>query len=249
MPEEFIKTNVLGSLNVQKASLENNIPLVVSISSDKAVNPCNVMGFTKAIQEKIFSSQALKKDISGQKFINVRFGNVIGTHGSLFPVLYFQIKNNLPITITDPEMTRFFMTAEEAVELILFASTNGNNGDVIIKEMKSVKIGGLVNKFISLVSDKAKYPINTIGMRVGEKMHEELLREDEIYKIKRIDGYFLISPYTNKEITENLILKKKHRKELSAKLRSDSESNFWSDKELEKNIQEYLKTANKEIIE
>jgi FlaA1/EpsC-like NDP-sugar epimerase len=107
-PEEFIKTNILGSSNIKKAALENNIPVVVSISTDKTVNPTNVMGLTKAIQEKLFSTNHLVNPQSKTRFVNVRFGNVVGTVGSIFPILHSQIANDKPLTLTHPEMTRFF---------------------------------------------------------------------------------------------------------------------------------------------
>ena len=128
MPEEFIKTNVIGAINVTKAAMQNKIPCVVSISTDKVVNPSNVMGLTKAIQEKIFISHSINYKNSMQKFVNVRFGNVIGTHGSLFPIIHHQIVNNLPVTVTESDMTRFFMSPNEAVDLIFWAAKNVEDG-------------------------------------------------------------------------------------------------------------------------
>jgi len=206
MPEEFIKTNIHGCLNIKKASLANNIPLVVSISTDKAVDPLNVMGLTKAIQEKIFSSSYLQNHNKHTRFINVRFGNVIGTHGSLFPILYHQIKNNFPLTITHTDMTRFFMTKKEAVNLIFWAAQHGQNGETVIKKMKSSVLIDLTKNFINLMKKSSNdYPMKITGIRVGEKMHEYLITSDEIFRTYEKQGYYIISPYTNKEINKNII--------------------------------------------
>ncbi|MCX7124318.1 MAG: SDR family NAD(P)-dependent oxidoreductase [Gammaproteobacteria bacterium] len=160
MPEEFIKTNILGSLNVYKATINNKIAPVVSVSSDKAVYPSNLMGLTKAVQEKIFSSNRVKSNESTFRFVNVRFGNVIGTHGSLFPILYHQIMNDKPITLTSAQMTRFFMSSKEAIDLILWASINGKNGETVIKKMKSVYISNLIKQFLSVLKKPLDYPVH-----------------------------------------------------------------------------------------
>jgi UDP-glucose 4-epimerase len=241
MPEEFIKTNILGSINVKKAALTNEVPVVLSISTDKAVNPSNVMGLTKAIQEKIFSSDSINKNTT-TKFINVRFGNVIGTAGSLFPIIYHQIKNKIPITITNPKMTRFFMSKNEAIDLILWASKNGKNGSTILKKMKAVNIENLVKTFIKVLNLKEDYPIAVIGTRVGEKLDEALATEDEILRLEEKDGYYVINPYDKKEISSNIIDKSIVENPNSNKFLSSSSENSLNEKELKLYIREYIKS-------
>lgn len=240
MPEEFIKTNIIGALNIKKVALNNKIPIVISISTDKAANPSNVMGLTKAIQEKIFSSSSLST-LNSTKFVNVRFGNVIGTAGSFFPIIYHQIKNKLPITITDQEMTRFFMSKKEAIELILWAAKNGTNGSTVIRKMKATRIKDIVDGFMNVMKVK-NYAVKTVGVRVGEKKHEILISEDEMLRIKVINDYFVITPYRKVEISDNLIKGEMSLDESQIKkFVSSTEANRMSKKEVENYIKEYIK--------
>lgn len=244
MPEEFIKTNILGSLNVKKCAIANKVPITVSISTDKAVDPGNLMGLTKAVQEKIFSSHFLKEKTPGVKFVNVRFGNVMGTNGSLFPTIYQQILHNKPITITDPEMTRFFMSKKEAIDLIFWATIHGNDGDVIVKKMKSIKIDNLIKHFFSVLKINKSYPIKYLGIRVGEKMHEYLVTEDNVYRTMEKDGYFIVSAYRPIDIENNIILKKTILLTERDKFYSNVKTNLMSDKDVEQYIRDYLRDAN-----
>lgn len=233
MPEEFIKTNVLGSINVKKAALQNKIPIVVSISSDKAVNPSNTMGLTKALQEKIFASHYLQKEDTNQKFVSIRFGNVIGTKGSIFPILYHQIINKLPITITDPQMTRFFMSQKDSVDLIFWATINGKDGETIIKKMKSTVVGNLAKAFLKATDVESNYPMKELGIRVGEKLHESLITEEELSKVKNKDGYYVVSPYTEKEIEKNVIIESNKPTETSMdEFHSAVRGNFYTEEEI-----------------
>lgn len=241
MPEEFIKTNIFGSLNVKKAALANKIPLVLSISTDKAVNPSNVMGLTKAIQEKIFSSYSLQTGNKDTKFINVRFGNVIGTTGSFFPILYHQIKNKLPLTITSPEMTRFFMSKKDAIELIFWAAENGDNGATVLRRMKAARIEDIIKGFLKVMKIEKDYPINVVGTRVGEKQHEVLASEDEILRISEVGKYYVISPYAKREILQNIISGSDVSPILDiGKFISSSKANMMSARDLETYIKEYI---------
>lgn len=246
MPEEFVKTNILGAINIKRTALINEIPLVVSISTDKAVNPSNVMGLTKALQERIFTSNYIRNKNSATKFINVRFGNVIGTHGSLFPIIYHQILNKLPITVTDPEMTRFFMSKEEAIELIFWAAKNGNNGDTIIKKMKSVAVKDVIEGFFQALNISNKYLINTIGLRVGEKFHESLITEDEFYRIKEKQNYYMISPYTKLDIKKNIIVQPRKKLIIANidKFCSNFKENFLSKKEILSYVRKFIKEVD-----
>ena len=230
MPEEFIKTNILGSLNVKKSAIANRVPITISISSDKAVDPGNLMGLTKAVQEKIFSSHFLKEKTSGIKFVNVRFGNVIGTHGSLFPILYHQIISKKPVTITD---------------LIIWETIHGKDGEVIVKKMKSAKIEDIVRNFFEILQIAKTHPIKYVGVRVGEKMHEYLVTEDNMYRTKEKNGYFIVSQYRSVDINKNIIVKKTKKVIERNIFFSNYKDNFMSQKQ----IQTYIKLFIREVKE
>lgn len=248
MPEEFIKTNILGSLNLKKAAIINKVFLVISISTDKAANSTNVMGLTKALQEKIFASYSLQDANNDCKFVNVRFGNVIGTAGSFFPILYHQIKNKIPITVTNPKMTRFFMTKDEAIELIFWAAENGVNGSTVLRKMKATTVEEVINEFLKILRAKSNYPINNIGTRIGEKQNEILISEDEIFRATEQGNYFIVYPYAKNEISKNLV-KSKNNTSLSMEILSSSyKENQLSKKELELYIKEYI-NKEKETIQ
>lgn len=246
MPEAFIKTNILGSLNVKKAAMTNKVPITVSISSDKAVDPTNLMGLTKSIQEKIFSSHFLKEKIPGIKFISVRFGNVIGTTGSLFPIIYHQIINKKPITITHPEMTRFYMSKKGAIELIFWATLQGKDGEIIIKKMKSAKIMNIVKNFLSVLKRKPNWPLKYIGIRVGEKLHESLITEDNLYRTYEKEGYYIVKPYNTEDIIVDKMIDKNVTVEERKKFFSFYPSNFLNDKETAKYIKDFIYETNQQ---
>ncbi len=237
MVEEFVKTNILGSINIMKSSLNNNVQKVVSISTDKVVDPANLMGLTKAIQEKVFSSIALQKGRRRTSFVNVRFGNVTGTHGSLFPIIYHQITTGRPITVTHPEMTRFFISSSEAIDLIFWGAINGNDGEIIIKKMKSTPIVNVAQQFLSILKVDKKNPIKYIGIRAGEKMHESLITEDNLFRTKEKSGYYIIAPYKS---GESVVLSSRKPKFVREQFLSQNPKNFLGDRELRDYIKEYL---------
>jgi len=240
MPEEFIKTNILGSLNVKKAAIENRVPRTISISTDKAVDSSNLMGLTKAIQEKIFSSYSIRgTDKSRVCFVNVRFGNVIGTHGSLFPIIHHQIVNKEQVTLTHEEMTRFFISSREAIDLILWAARNGKNGEIIVKKMKSVYIKKIIDAFVKVLGAN-RIRIKNIGIRAGEKIHESLITEDNLFRTKEIDGYYVITPY---KTGSSIVLTRKKPSFSIEQFSSYSSSNLMTDRELTKYVQTYLKES------
>lgn len=249
-PEEFIKTNILGSINVKKAGILNSVDTIVSISSDKAVNPQNVMGLTKAIQEKIFQSEASSVSDNKTKCVNVRFGNVIGSHGSLFPILFHQIKNNIPLTLTHPDMTRFYMSINEAVDLIFWAGENGKDGETIIKKMKAFRIDDLMKHFLKVMDQDENYPINRIGIRVGEKMHEHLITEDEIYRLKEDKIFFIIQPYSTHILQEDKIGNEPSKEYKIEEFSSYIKENLMSESEIHNYIQDFIKehTSNNNFI-
>lgn len=188
-PEEGIFTNVIGTRNVADACLEHNVSIMVQISTDKVVNPTSLMGATKRIAEMYsqsldYAHNSKGTNGDGTKFVTVRFGNVLGSNGSVVPLFQQQIEEGGPITITHPEMTRYFMSIKEAVELVMLAAASGNDpastpGQIFVLEMgEPVKIVDLANQMIRL-SNKNGIKIVYSGMRLGEKLHEELFSNEE----------------------------------------------------------------------
>jgi len=245
LPEEFIKTNIHGALNIKKAARANKIKNVISISSDKAVYPSNVMGLTKAIQEKVFSSHSLQKDDYTSKFVNVRFGNVIGTKGSIFPIFYHQISHGVHVPITDERMTRFFMTKDEAIELIFWSAINASDGDTVIRRMKSIKIMDLFNAFLEVLKQRKDYPRYKMGIRVGEKLHESLVTQDEFLKVKSKSAYYIISPYRESEIEKNVIKYSLKKSTDIQEMQSDYPKNYFSYSAVKKLVATYVEDTKK----
>lgn len=180
-PLEAVKTNILGTENVVFAAKERGIKKLISISSDKGVEPVNVYGMTKAIQERI---------VIANGYNCVRYGNVFGSRGSVIPLFIEQIKNKQPLTVTDPEMTRFILTTDEAIKLIMFALNAPMEGKVFVKKSPAAKIGDIAEVF----KEKYKSSIKIIGKMVGEKLHEMLISNEETTRIKDLGEYFEISP-------------------------------------------------------
>ena len=191
-PFEAVKTNVVGTQNIIKCALSNNVERMILISTDKAVNPTNVMGATKLLAERLVSA-ACYYNKGSTKFGVVRFGNVLATRGSVLEVWWNQLKEGRKITVTNPEMTRFFMDVEESVRLIFQATYYAENGEVFILKMPSVKIGDLAEAFLEVMG----YPPNhyeIVGMRIGEKMHEELISKSESALLLENENMFVRLP-------------------------------------------------------
>jgi len=193
-PFEAIKTNVIGSQNIIKACIVNKVKKVINISTDKAVNPTNTMGMTKLLAEKLFYHANNAKDNSTTLFTSVRFGNVIGSRGSVLPIFFEQIKANEPLTITDLRMTRFFMTIPEAVSLLFQAAFYSKGGEVFIFKMEALKITDLLSAIESYCKIKGfKRPeVKIIGIRQGEKLYEELMSSEELTFVQENDSLYLI---------------------------------------------------------
>ena len=191
-PFEGIKTNVVGSQNVIDACVQQNVEKVVAISTDKAASPLNVYGATKALMEKLFvaANTFSTPEKHRTKFITVRYGNVLGSSGSVVPIFIDQIKNKKKVTITDPQMTRFSITMDEALEFILKATEIGQGSEIFIPKMKAYSIMDIKNVLVELLGDTGN---ETIGFRVGEKMHEILINRDEIRYGWEIDDMYMIS--------------------------------------------------------
>ena len=194
-PIEAVKTNIIGTENILNSAINNNIDKVICLSTDKAVYPINAMGVSKAMMEKVFVA---KSRTSGKtKIIGTRYGNVMASRGSVIPLFHNQLKNDKPITITDSQMTRFMMTLQNAVELVLYAFEKGNSGDIFVQKAPSANIGQLADVMKSIYKSNSK--IKNIGIRHGEKMHETLLSKEERLISEDIGNYFRI-PSDNRDL-------------------------------------------------
>lgn len=189
-PMEAVRTNVMGCENALDIALENNVKKVVVLSTDKAVYPINAMGMSKALSEKVMVAKSRNLNGSGTVFCGTRYGNVMGSRGSVIPLLVEQIKNGEPLTLTDPQMTRFMMTLESAVDLVLFAFENGINGDIFVQKAPASTIKVLSEALLNLY--KASNPIKLIGTRHGEKLFETLVNREEMVKSEDMGEYYRI---------------------------------------------------------
>ncbi len=192
-PLEALKTNVLGTENVLDVAIRNKVKKIVCLSTDKAVYPINAMGMSKALMEKNAISKSLLKQDSTVVCVT-RYGNVMGSRGSVIPLFIKQIKEKKPITVTNKEMTRFMMTMDDALDLVLFAFKNGKNGDLFVKKTPSATIDTLCKSLVKQLSLNKNYTIKTIGTRHGEKIHETLLNSEEMSKAKIYKNYFRVIP-------------------------------------------------------
>ena len=196
-PFEAIKTNVIGSQNVINACLEENVEKSICVGTDKAVSPLNTYGATKLLMEKLFvtSSNYLKKERHRTKFIALRYGNVLGSSGSVIPKFIEQIRNKQKITITDPNMTRFSVSMDGALDFILKATQIGNGSEIFIPKLKAYTINNVKEALFELLGNTDE---EIIGVRVGEKMNEILINQDEIkYSWDIGEMYVMISPSVN----------------------------------------------------
>ena len=191
-PIQAVKTNILGTENVLKAAKKNKVKKVVVLSTDKAAYPVNVMGMTKALMERVMIAKSRNFEDDSTIFCGTRYGNVIGSRGSVVPLFINQIKANKDLTITNPDMTRFIMTLEDAVELVNHAFKKGNSGEIFVQKAPAVKIKTLAEALISIYNSKSK--IKNIGVRHGEKMFETLITNEEMPFSKDEGNYYSISP-------------------------------------------------------
>lgn len=190
-PLEAVKTNILGTNNLIQLAIQHSVERVVCLSSDKAVYPINAMGMSKALMEKIaISNFNLNKN--GPIISVTRYGNVLASRGSVVPLFINQILNNKPITITDPNMTRFIMPMDKAIQLVLFALKYGKGGEVFVQKTPATNIHNLLQAILSIFNKK-NYKINIIGTRHGEKHYESLLTREEMAKAKDMGEYFCIN--------------------------------------------------------
>ncbi len=194
-PLEATKTNVLGTQNVIDAAATNNVKKVICLSTDKAAYPINAMGISKALMEKV--AIAASRNLKNTTVCLTRYGNVMASRGSVIPLFLKQIKNNESITITDPNMTRFLMSLEEAVELVLFAFEHGNQGDLFVNKAPAGTIADLATTLIELC--KSNSNVKIIGTRHGEKLYETLCTREEMMKAEDMGEFYRI-PADNRDL-------------------------------------------------
>jgi len=189
-PVEALRTNALGADNVIRAAQECEVKSCILLSTDKAVNPINAMGMSKALMEKIMIARARAYGESPTIFCGTRYGNVMGSRGSVIPLFVNQILSGLPITVTDPRMTRFMMSADGAIELVIYAFLNGRSGDIFVQKSPAITIDALAKALIRIFN--AKNDIKVIGTRHGEKMFETLLNREEMTRAEDLGDYYRI---------------------------------------------------------
>jgi len=189
-PLEAVRTNTLGAENVMNAALECKVKSVVVLSTDKAVYPINAMGMSKALMEKMMIAKARMYSDSNTLFCGTRYGNVMGSRGSVIPLFISQILSGEPITITDPNMTRFMMSIDDALDLVVYAFEHGNPGDIFVQKAPAATIGELANALKKLFN--VNNEIRIIGTRHGEKLYETLLTREEMAKAEDVDGFYRI---------------------------------------------------------
>lgn len=190
-PLEAVKTNVLGTENVLEAAVQAGVERVVCLSTDKAVYPINAMGISKAMMEKVIVAKS--RSSVDTVICATRYGNVMASRGSVIPLFTSQIRAGQPITITDPEMTRFMMTLDDAVDLVLFAFEHGNPGEIFVQKAPAATIETLVRALTALLG-KPGHQIDIIGTRHGEKLFEALLSREEMVAAKDLGDYYRVPP-------------------------------------------------------
>lgn len=191
-PMEAVRTNVLGAENVLNASLANKVKKVICLSTDKAVYPINAMGISKAMMEKLMVAKARMTDKCKTVCTGTRYGNVMASRGSVIPLFVRQIKEGKPLTITDPNMTRFLMSLDDAVDLVLYAFNNARQGDIFVQKAPASTIMDLALAVKELFNSRNE--IKIIGTRHGEKLYETLLTREEFAKAEDLGGYYRIVP-------------------------------------------------------
>jgi len=192
-PMEAVRTNVLGTENVLQAAIAAGVQRVVCLSTDKAVYPINAMGISKAMMEKVVV--AMSRNLEGTKTVicGTRYGNVMASRGSVIPLFIEQVRAGRPITVTDPAMTRFMMTLDEAVDLVLYAFSNGANGDIFVQKAPAATITVLTQALLELMG-RPNHEVREIGTRHGEKLYEALLSREELASAEDLGDYYRVPP-------------------------------------------------------
>ena len=192
-PMEAVRTNVMGTDNVIEAAMSAGVKRVVCLSTDKAVYPINAMGMSKAMMEKVMVAKSRNLEGTGSVVCGTRYGNVMASRGSVIPLFVQQVMAGKPITVTDPNMTRFMMTLDDAVDLVLYAFQHGRNGEIFVQKAPAATIETLARAIVQMMG-KPEHPINVIGTRHGEKLYEVLCSREEMSSSEDLGGYFRIRP-------------------------------------------------------
>jgi len=196
-PMEAVKTNIIGTDNVLRAAEKYAVNNVVVLSTDKAAYPINAMGMSKALMEKVMIARSRDNNGNDQVFCGTRYGNVMASRGSVIPLFIDQLKKGAPLTITDPEMTRFMMTLDDAVDLVLYAFDNGKPGDIFVQKAPAATIETLAMALIELYESKSE--LKYIGVRHGEKLYETLVNREDMVKAEDLGDYYRI-PADNRDL-------------------------------------------------
>jgi UDP-N-acetylglucosamine 4,6-dehydratase len=192
-PMEAVYTNVMGTQNVLDAAIAAGVRRVVCLSTDKAVYPINAMGISKAMMEKVMVAASRNLEGTATVICGTRYGNVMASRGSVIPLFVEQVLAGKPITVTDPEMTRFMMTLEDAVELVLYAFRHGGNGDIFVQKAPAATVAVLTQALLALMN-RPQHEVRQIGTRHGEKLYETLLSREEMAGAEDRGGYFRVPP-------------------------------------------------------
>jgi len=200
-PMQAVQTNVIGTENVLNAAIDAKVKKVIVLSTDKAVYPINAMGVSKAMMERVAVAKSRNLDDSETMIACTRYGNVMASRGSVIPLFMEQIRDGKTITITDPAMTRFMMSLDQAVDLVIFAFKNGRNGDIFVQKAPAATIELLANTLKNMLN-KPKHEVKIIGTRHGEKLYETLLTKEEMVKAIDMDDYYRI-PADNRDLNYN----------------------------------------------
>jgi len=198
-PIQAVKTNVIGTENVLSSAIDAGVKKVIALSTDKAVYPINAMGISKAMMERVVISKS--RNVKDTTIICTRYGNVMASRGSVIPLFIEQVRNGKPITITDPNMTRFMMSLNQAVNLVLFAFENGESGDIFVQKAPAATVELLANT-MKIILGKPNHVVKTIGTRHGEKLYETLLTKEEMVRAVDMGEYFRI-PSDSRELNYN----------------------------------------------
>jgi UDP-glucose 4-epimerase len=190
-PMQAVHTNVLGTENVLTSAVTAGVHRVICLSTDKAVYPINAMGISKALMEKVMVAASRNLTSSNTIICGTRYGNVMASRGSVIPLFIEQIRSGLPISITNPSMTRFMMTLNDAVDLVLFAFNHGKNGDIFVPKAPAATVATLAKALLGLMG-KPDYPVRVIGTRHGEKLYESLLSREEMAAAQDLGSYFRV---------------------------------------------------------
>ncbi len=196
-PMEAVRTNVIGTENVMNAATANRVKRVVVLSTDKAVYPINAMGISKAMAEKLMVAKARMQGETETVLCATRYGNVMASRGSVIPLFVSQLKEGKPLTVTDPNMTRFLMSLEDSVDLVLYAFEHGKQGDIFVQKAPASTVADLAQALKELF--KKETPVRVIGTRHGEKLYESLISREEMAKAQDMGGYYRI-PADNRDL-------------------------------------------------